>query len=46
MTELSSTIVCPKRRYRKTETMPIEACLFFYECEGCGALFQPLPGDC
>jgi hypothetical protein len=26
--------------------MPTDACLFFYECKGCGALLRPKPGDC
>ncbi len=46
MTELSSTITCPNCGHRKTETMPTDACQFFYECEGCGALLKPVPGDC
>jgi hypothetical protein len=31
---------------RKTETMPVYACQFFYACEGRGALLRPLAGDC
>ncbi len=26
--------------------MPIDACRFFYECEGCGVLLKPVEGDC
>ena len=26
--------------------MPIDACQFYYECEGCNALLQPKPGQC
>jgi hypothetical protein len=26
--------------------MPMDACQFFYDCRGCGALLQPKPGDC
>ncbi|WP_434025546.1 GDCCVxC domain-containing (seleno)protein [Neptuniibacter halophilus] len=26
--------------------MPTEACQWYYECEGCGSLLRPLPGDC
>ena len=29
-----------------TETMPTNACQFFYECLGCGELLRPKPGDC
>lgn len=24
----------------------MDACQFFYECEGCGAILKPLAGDC
>ena len=41
-----STIACPECGHRKSETMPTDACLFFYECEGCGTLLKPLAGDC
>jgi hypothetical protein len=26
--------------------MPTDACQFFYERKGCGALLKPLAGDC
>jgi hypothetical protein len=26
--------------------MPTDACVFFYKCEGCNAVLQPLAGDC
>ena len=26
--------------------MPTDACLFFYDCESCGAQLKPEPGDC
>jgi hypothetical protein len=28
------------------ETMPTDACQWFYECQGCGHLLRPKPGDC
>lgn len=48
MTEviLTSTLTCPECGHRKTETMPTDACQFFYDCEGCGAVLKPLSGDC
>ncbi len=46
MTELRSTITCPHCGYRETETMPTDACQFFYDCKGCGAVLRPQPGDC
>ena len=42
----ASVITCPKCGARRRETMPADACQFFYECHGCGAVLRPLPGDC
>jgi len=41
-----ATITCPKCGYAKVETMPSDACQYFYLCEGCSVLLKPLPGDC
>jgi len=41
-----STLTCPECGYQKTETMPTDACQWFYACKGCGALLKPLKGDC
>ena len=30
----------------KEETMPTDACQFFYECTGCHTVLRPKPGDC
>ncbi len=46
MIELTSTITCPACGHRKTETMPADACQYFYECESCKVLLKPLAGDC
>jgi hypothetical protein len=43
---LASTLVCPRCGFAKEETMPEDACQFFYQCAGCGALLKPKPGDC
>ncbi|MFZ0488371.1 MAG: GDCCVxC domain-containing (seleno)protein [Arenicellales bacterium] len=43
---LESTITCPRCGFRKSETMPTNACQWFYDCNGCGSLLKPLPGDC
>jgi len=43
---LSSTITCPNCRHQKTEEMPTDACLFFYQCDACNATLKPRPGDC
>ena len=43
---LESLLTCPRCGVSKLETMPTDACLFFYECGGCKALLRPYPGDC
>ena len=43
---LESTITCPACGHRETETMPENACLWFYQCTSCGSELTPLPGDC
>lgn len=43
---LLSEITCPRCGHRKTETMPTNSCIYFYECEECGSLLKPLEGDC
>lgn len=41
-----SFITCPKCGFSKNETMPTDACQFFYQCENCKAVLRPLSGDC
>ena len=43
---LESTLTCPACGFRKTETMPTDACQFFYECGQCKTLLRPKAGDC
>ena len=43
---LRSVITCPACGYRKEETMPIDACQYFYECEACKTVIKPIPGNC
>ncbi|WP_445147391.1 GDCCVxC domain-containing (seleno)protein [Dyella sp. Tek66A03] len=43
---LESTITCPMCGQQATEAMPTNACIFFYDCAGCGACLRPKPGDC
>jgi hypothetical protein len=43
---LESTITCPVCAATATETMPTDACLFFYTCTVCGTQMKPKPGDC
>ncbi|WP_308726286.1 GDCCVxC domain-containing (seleno)protein [Mucilaginibacter phenanthrenivorans] len=44
--QLQSTLTCPVCSYHKTETMPVDACQYFYVCDGCGAVLKPITGDC
>ncbi|MFC3325026.1 GDCCVxC domain-containing (seleno)protein [Mesorhizobium cantuariense] len=46
MTQLTTTLTCPHCGHRAAETMPVDACQFFYECKGCGTLLRPKAGDC
>ena len=41
-----SVLTCPRCGFSKEETMPMDACQFFYECGGCKALVRPKPGNC
>ena len=43
---IESTITCPVCGAAKVETMPTDACQYFYECTGCHTLLRPKPGDC
>lgn len=43
---LESQITCPKCGHQKMETMPTNACQFFYECESCKTVLKPNEGDC
>lgn len=43
---LQSTITCPNCGSKKIETMPIDTCQYFYECENCKTVLKPKQGDC
>lgn len=44
--ELKSTLTCPECGHAETETMPTNACRFFYDCKGCGVVLRPNAVDC
>ena len=46
LVELRSTLTCPHCGHKETETMPTDACQFFYDCKGCGVVLRPNDGDC
>ena len=43
---LTSIITCPECGFQKVETMPNNACQYFFECENCRSKLKPLAGDC
>lgn len=43
---LQSIVTCPSCGHCVEETMPTNACLFFYDCPRCNARLKPKPGDC
>ena len=46
MVALRSVITCPACGARSEETMPEDACVYFYECKQCRRLLRPKKGDC
>ena len=44
--ERRSVITCPQCGHQRAEEMPLDACIYFYECLSCGTLIRPKPGDC
>ncbi|HLF46092.1 MAG TPA: GDCCVxC domain-containing (seleno)protein [Chitinophagaceae bacterium] len=43
---LTSIITCPACGQQQEETMPTDACQFFYECKNCKVRLKPTEGDC
>lgn len=43
---LTCTITCPECGHKSEETMPENACVWFYDCPGCGVRLKPNEGDC
>lgn len=43
---LQSIITCPNCGFKKEETMPTDACQFFYKCARCESTLKPNAGDC
>lgn len=47
MTEaLQTLITCPTCGTSHQETMPTNACIWFYECQSCHHVLRPKDGDC
>ncbi|MPQ65721.1 MULTISPECIES: GDCCVxC domain-containing (seleno)protein [unclassified Pseudomonas] len=43
---LESVLTCPHCGHIQQETMPTDACQYYYECPSCKVLLRPTPGDC
>ena len=43
---LQSTITCPICAHQALETMPTDACQWYYECGNCKSLLRPKKDDC
>ncbi len=43
---LDSILTCPLCSFTKKETMPTDACQYFYECENCKTIMKPQNNDC
>lgn len=41
-----STITCPHCGHAEHEHMPVDACMYYYECNHCGTLLTPQTGHC
>ncbi|MDA8574245.1 hypothetical protein N9L79_01760 [Alphaproteobacteria bacterium] len=46
MAIFTSTLTCPQCSHTAHETMPSNACLWFYTCQNCQTVLRPRPGDC
>lgn len=41
-----SVITCPACGHKQEETMPTDACQYFYICKNCNHRLSPIAGDC
>ena len=39
-------LTCPVCGEVHAQTMPTDACIYFFECTGCGTVLRPKPSDC
>ena len=40
-----STLTGPRWGHRETLRMPVDACQYYYDCDGRGRVDKPEPGD-
>ena len=43
---LQSVLTCPHCGHASEETMPTDACQWYYQCQSCKAMLRPKSGDC
>jgi hypothetical protein len=43
---LESTLRCPECGFARTERMPTDQCVWYWECPLCRTLLRPKAGDC
>ena len=43
---LQSEITCPYCDHKKMETMAVDSCECYYDCESCSELMEPRDGEC
>ena len=41
-----SVLTCPSCGHASEEEMPLDACIYYFECPGCKVLLKPNKGDC
>ena len=46
MADLNTTMTCPSCGHHAVERMPLDRCIYFYDCQGCRAVLKPKAGDC
>ncbi len=44
--KMTSQLTCPVCGHMSVETMPTDACIYFYDCRACGTRLRPKTGDC
>lgn len=45
-TTVEAVLTCPACGHRASETMPVDACVFFWQCPHCEQRLRPKEGDC
>lgn len=42
----TSELTCPECGHVSAEVMPLDACIYLFDCAGCGTVLRPKAGDC